>query len=261
VRYFAARSLGRHASPEALPALAQVAQGDPAQHVRVSAIEALGRIGGPRAVAVLAPLAEAEDRDTARAALAALGMVSHPDALPPLLSVLRSSQPARQLDAVRALAERGGSGAAGALQWVATSDPNEEVARAAIEALARVATPESFAALVSLTANEARREACIAALAQAGEEYAEQIARGLSHPQTAVRCAVVEALARMKRPRATELLATALDDPEATVRLAAIQALDRLGSHRAERQLAALARGDPDPAVRRAAQVALQHKT
>jgi HEAT repeat protein len=261
VRYFAARSLGRHASPEALPALARAAQSDEAHHVRASAIEALGRIGGPRAVAVLAPLAADEDRDIARAALAGLGMVSHPDALPPLLAALRSPQPERQLDAVRALAERGGAGAAGALQWVATADANEEVARAAIEALARLATPEAIAALVSLTANEARREACIAALAQVGEEHAEQVAHGLSHPQPAVRRAVVEALARMKRPYASELLATALDDPEGSVRLAAVQALDRLGSRRAERQLATLAHSDPDLAVRRAAQLALQRKT
>lgn len=261
VRYFAARSLGRHASPEALPALARLAQSDEARHVRASAIEALGHIGGPRAVAVLAPLAADEDRDIARAALAGLGLVSHPDALPPLLSALRSPQPERQLDAVRALAERGGAGAAGALQWVATADPNAEVARAAIEALARLATPEAIAALVALTANEARREACIAALAQAGEQHAEQVARGLSHAQPAVRRAIVEALARMKRPLASELLATALDDPEASVRLAAVQALDRLGSRRAERQLAALAHSDPDLAVRRAAQLALQRKT
>lgn len=261
VRYYAARSLGRHAFPDALPALARLAQEDPANHVRASAIEALGRIGGPRAVSILAPLAEAEDRDVARAALAALGSVGHPDALPPLLSALRSQQPGRQVDAIRALAERGGPGAAGALQWAAAADTNPTVIQAAIAALAQLATPEALAALVALTADETRREACIAALAQVGEAHADQIARGLAHAQPTVRCATVEALARMKRPYASELLATALDDPEAVVRLAAVQALDRLGSRRAERQLADLARRDPDLEVRRAAQVALQRKT
>jgi HEAT repeat protein len=261
VRYYAARSLGRHAFPDALAALARLAQGDPANHVRAAASEALGHIGGARVVSILAPLAESEDRDLARAALSALGLVSHPDALPPLLSALRAPQPTRQLDALRALAERGGVGAAGALQWVAAADANPTVAQAAIEALARLATPESLAALVALTADEPRREACIAALAQAGEAHADQIARGLAHAQPAVRCATVEALARMKRPYASELLATALDDPEAVVRLAAVQALDRLGSRRAERQLTVLARRDADLAVRRAAQVALQRKT
>ncbi|MDQ1301630.1 MAG: hypothetical protein QG637_1552, partial [Chloroflexota bacterium] len=119
VRYYAARSLGRHAFPDALPALARLAQTDPANHVRAAAIEALGRIGGARVVSILAPLAEADDRDLARAALSALGAVRHPDALPLLLNALRAPLPARQLDAVRALAERGGAGAAGALQWVA----------------------------------------------------------------------------------------------------------------------------------------------
>lgn len=261
VRYYAARSLGRHAFPDALAALARVAQADPAHHVRAAATEALGHVGGARVVSILAPLAESEDRDLARAALSALGLVSHPDALPPLLNALRSPQPTRQLDALRALAERGGVGAAGALQWVAAADANSAVVQAAIQALARLATPESLAALVALTADETRREACVAALAQAGEGHADQIARGLAHAQPAVRCATVEALARIKRPYASELLATALDDPEAVVRLAAVQALDRLGSRRAERQLTVLARGDADLAVRRAAQVALQRKT
>ncbi len=261
VRYYAARSLGRHAFPEALPALARLAQEDPAIHVRAAAIEALGRIGGARVVSILAPLAEAEEPDVARAALSALGMVSHPDALPPLLNALRSLQPGRQLDAIRALAERGAAGAASALQWAAIEAGDPRVAQAAIEALARLATPEALAALVTLTANSQRREACIAALAQAGEAHADQIAAGLTHAQTSVRCAVVEALARMKRPRASELLLIALDDPEAVVRLAAVRALDQLGSRRAERQLAQLARSDPDLEVRRAAQSALQHRT
>jgi HEAT repeat protein len=261
VRYYAARALGRHAFPDALAALAQLAQGDPAHHVRAAAIEALGRVGGARVVSILAPLAEVADRDLARAALGALGVVGHPDALPPLLNALRSPLPGRQLDAVRALAERGGAGAAGALQWAAASDANPAVMLAAIEALARLATPEALAALVSLTADATRREACVAALAQTGEAHADQIARGLEHAQIGVRCAVVDALARMKRPYASELLATALDDPEAVVRLAAVQALTRLGSRRAERQLAVLARSDADLEVRRAAQVALQRRT
>ncbi len=261
VRYYAARSLGRHAFPDALPALAGLAREDPAIHVRAAAIEALGRIGGARVVSILAPLAEAEDRDLARAALSALGMVSHPDALPPLLSALRSAQPSRQLDAIRALAERGGAGAAGALQWAATTTGDAAVAQAAIEALARLATPEALAALVALTADSQHRNACIAALAQTGEAHADQIAAGLTHAQASVRCAVVEALARMKRPRASELLIIALDDPEATVRLAAVRALEELGSRRAERQLARLARSDRDLEVRRVAQSALQRKT
>ncbi len=276
VRYYAARSLGRHALPEALPELARLAQDDPAPHVCAAAIEALGSIGGARVVAILAPLAEAYAADLARAALDALGRVSHPAALPPLLSALASPHPARQLGAVRALALRGGSEAVEALHAAATGQdvPNRladplspipartpEIIEAAIQALAQLATPDALAALVALTADPARRESCVAALAQTGENHAELIARGLADAQVTVRCAVVDALARIKRPHASQLLSAALDDPEAVVRLAAVQALHQLGSRRAERQLALLAHSDPDPLVRRAAQAALQRKT
>jgi HEAT repeat protein len=48
-----------------------------------------------------------------------------------------------------------------------------------------------------------------------------------------VRCAVVAALARMRRPAASRLIAAALDDADAAVRRAAAAALDRLGSRAA----------------------------
>jgi HEAT repeat protein len=258
VRYYAARSIGRHAYPDALNALARLAQGDPGHHVRAAAMEALGRIGGPRAVAILAPLAEAEERDLARAALSALGLVGHPDAMPPLLAGLRSADRERRLDALHALGNRGGVGAAGALQWVAAADSDGIVAQAAIDALARLATPEAIAALIALTADTGRREACIAALANLSETQIELVAQGLEHPQPFVRRSVIEALARMKRSRASDQIINVLNDKDPAVRQTAAVALRRLGSPRAERRLASLAHSDPDVAVRRAAQLALQ---
>jgi HEAT repeat protein len=258
VRYFAARSIGRHARDEGLDLLGRVAQSDAAGFARVAAIEAIGQIGGPRAVAILTPLTAAEDRDLSRAALVALGATRHPDALPPLLAALRSPDISRREDAIRALSEHGGTGIADSLQWVAAADEEAQVAQAAIDSLAGLATPEAIAALTELTADAGRREACVAALAQLSRDRIDLIASGLDHANPVVRCAVIDALTRMKHPLASELLSVALDDGEAAVRLAGATALGHLGSRAAERKLSSLAATDPDVAVRCAAQKALE---
>lgn len=257
VRFFAARSIGRHASSEGLDALARLAQHDSANQVRIAALEALGSIGGVRAVAVLAPFCETEDRDLARAALKALGMIGHPDALPLLLSALRNNDAANRINAAQALGERGGPGVPAALQWAAASDSEHNVVQAAIEALAKLSTPDAISALVGLTADPSRRAVAIEALTGMGAKYIDEIARGLANPQPAVRISVIEALSRMKQTRASDAINTALDDENATVRMAAVNALAHLGSRRAERKLATMARTDPDIAVRNAAQKAL----
>jgi HEAT repeat protein len=258
VRYFAARSVGRHGSSECVTALARLAQTDPADHVRVAAVESLARIGGARAVSILAPLAESDNADLAGAALGGLGLIGHPDALPPLLAALRSPDAARRVDALGALGERGGAGAVDAIRWVASADADARVMQSAIAALARLATPEAIDTLITLTADPDRREAAVVALARLGAERMERVAQGLTHAQAGVRRAIVDALGRMKQPRASELLSAALDDEDASVRLAAVRALSHLGSRGAERKLVAMARSDADTGVRRAAQQALR---
>jgi hypothetical protein len=62
----------------------------------------------------------------------------------------------------------------------------------------------------------------------------------------------------MNRPGAAAHLALALDDADPAVRLAAVGAFANLDSRPVGRRLAAIARSDPDLAVRRAAHAALQ---
>ncbi len=268
VRYYAARSIGRHGYVEAIDALAQLAF-DEAHHVRSSAIQALGRIGSERAVAILAPLALVSDDegDLASSAIAALGMIKHPDALPTLLAVARNADTVSRLPAIRALGECNGIGVAEALQCIAQSNPQAVIVQAAIEALARLATTEAnstlhqnkaIAGLIDLTADPTRREACVTALAKLRESQIETISTGLTHPHSGVRRAVVDALTRLKHPQASAFLETALEDSDSIVRLAAVTALGYLGNRSAERKLVILARTDPDTAVRRAAQKVLQ---
>jgi HEAT repeat protein len=257
VRYFATRSIGKHRYGESVDALTALAQADDASHVRIAAVDSLGKIGGPHAIAVLASISESSDLDLARAALKSLGQINHPDAMPPLLEALRSKNGLLRLEALNALGARGGEDEVKAMQWTAAADPDDGVAQASIDALARLATPEAIDALVNLTAETVRREASVAALSGLGEQKINLIANGLKHSQSSVRRAIVDALGRMKHPLASETLSGALDDPEATVRLAAVNALAHLGSRSAERKLLALMRADPDTAVRRAAQKAL----
>lgn len=258
VRYFAARSIGSHGYPESLGPLARLAQTDPANQVRIAAMESLGRIGGSRAVAILAPLADSDEPDLARAALAGLGLISHPDALPPLLAVLRSPHSSRRIEALSALGKRGGPGAVDAIEWVAAADDDQHVVQAAIDALVNLSTHDAVSSLMRLTADAGRREAGIEALARLGRDQIEVVGEGLIHPQPAVRRATVDALGRVKNSRASELLSKALEDQDDSVRLGAVNALMYLGSRSAERKLVAMARTDPNATIRRAAQKALR---
>ena len=222
VRYFAARSLGRQRTAEGADALARLARADRTNHVRIAAVEALGHIGGERAVAAVAPLVKSDESDLARAALAALGRISHPAAQPPLFEALHAPDAGVRAEAAGALGERGGAEAVEHLRVVAASDDAPAVFEAAVNALGRVGTPEAIAGLVSLTADPARRERAVAALAQTSEALLAEVARGLSREQAVeVRRAVVEALGRMKSQRASELLRGARDDADASVRAAA----------------------------------------
>ena len=227
VRYYAARALGRREAVEGTDALARAARGDRLNHVRIAALDALGRIGGGRAAAAAASLTDADDPDLRRAAVASLGNNAHADALAPLLKALRSPDANLRAGAAEALGARGGAEPLEHLRRVAAADAEPLVFGAAINALLKLSTAESVAVLVALTADATRREAAAGALAEAPDARVEDVAHGLSHHSAAVRLAVVEALARMKRPRATELLRAALEDADASVRLAASDALGK----------------------------------
>jgi HEAT repeat protein len=205
VRYYAARSIGRHAFAEAIDALAELANTDEANPVRIAAMEALGSIGGERAVAVLASLADSDNADLARAALNGLGLIDHPDALGPLVARARSQDPARRIAAIEALGKRRSEDAAGELQWIAATDANSAVAQAAIGALAHMATPKAIDAIIGLAAEPSRHQACVAALARLDQREFDLIGRGLSHAHAGVRRAVIEALDRAKHARAGTL--------------------------------------------------------
>lgn len=258
VRRYAAQSLSRHQAREALEALERMAQDDPAPFVRITAIQGLSSIGEPRALATLTLLLNADEPELCEAALEALGRTRLPGALSPLLDALRSPDPRWRAMAARALGEHGDREAIEPLRQAAASDTDEAVIQAAINALAYLNGEEAISALIALCAVERCRETCIAALASLGEDAIDHIARGLTHQDAAVRRAIVQALARMKHPRASQRLHAMLGDPDASVRLTTVTALGHLGHHVIASQLAHLAQEDPDEAVRQAARMVLQ---
>jgi len=262
VRFFVLRALAAFNHAATASAVRERLETDEAPQVRLAALDLLGRLQPPDILAVLAPLALSEDADTARAAIRAMRHLSSADVEPHLDALSRAPEGWRRLEAVGAIGTRGGAYAVAALEWIAAADEERAIADAAIDALAALAGrdrdegKEAVRALVDLTAEPARREAAIAALARLPVSRAPLIARGLEHSSAHVRRAVVDALSCMRHSDATRWIESALDDASPSVRAAAVSELRRLGTRRAARKLVMLAQTDPDPGVRHAATVA-----
>jgi HEAT repeat protein len=263
VRYFAARALGEHRREVVLSDLTRLAFDDPAGQVRVAAVNALGRLATRAAVPALDALAACDDPDRAVAAIHALGGIRHADAWPPLQSALRAEGEAHRAAAAHAVARFGGPQAIEVLEWTAATDPSPAVVDAALEGLAAIAissddSESAVRVLVGLAADPARRDRVVSTLGGLPAPLIDAIARGLGDARVAVRVAVVRALSRLRQPDASRRLQSALDDASAEVRVAALTELRHLGTRGIERRVAALARSDADPAVRRAALSALK---
>ena len=227
VRYFSARGLGRRGSQEAIAVLERVIAIEKFHHVRIAALDSLGQIGGKHASGIVAKLLGDEDTDLALAAVSALGKIEDAAVLAPLRESLRSSRPEIRAGACDALGTRREAATWEDLLRVATTDLNDKVADKAILGLKQIGTEESIGALVALLESN-RREYAANALADVSDDHIENVARGLSHHSALVRRATVEVLARIKRPRASEVIRRALADTDPLVRQAASDALGQM---------------------------------
>jgi HEAT repeat protein len=263
VRYFAATSLGRRGDAAAVEDLVTAATGDAARQVRVAAVEAIGAIGGDRAIELLGGMAATEESDIASTALRALGSTDSALAVPILCAALRSPDARRRVAAADALACAVTPEAIDALSWTASADADPMVSRAAIAALGSIAACRpAFAAaavhaLVTVSTEAAARPDAIAALLRVPASAVPALGDVLLWDEPVARTVAVEVLARMAKPAASAYLVQALDDRDAGVRQKAVTALSRLGTRGVGRRLAALAKSDDSPAVRRAAELAL----
>jgi HEAT repeat protein len=227
VRYYAARSLGHQGDLGAVDALVRLATADPVPPVRIAAVEAISELGSGPGIAALEPLADDADPAVARQVLLALGQSAEPGALAALADALRSRVQGRAIAALDGIGRGAHTSLVPAIATLARSADPELRARA-VAVLAVTGGGDAVAALVAAAEEPHQTAGVVDALARLGEEQVPWLARGLGHADVAVRCAVIEALGRMRHGRAAPVLAAALRDEEEAARVAAAHALARI---------------------------------
>jgi len=260
VRYFAAGSLGERRHTAAAAALTQLAASDPAPQVRIAAMQAAGALDADAAVPLAERLLHEGDEDVACASLTAIARARNVEEL--FERAIRSASIPIRRCAIDALSSQRTLAAVGSLAWGARMTDSSALAGAAIEALASIAaagegeaSQAAATALLDIGIEPGRRAEVVEALGRQSGIAIEVVADTLADRRAAARLTAVEALARMRHPRASTALAAALHDDDAGVRAAAVSGFGRLGTPSAGPAIAALRDTDPDPTVKRKAAV------
>ncbi|HYC30683.1 MAG TPA: HEAT repeat domain-containing protein, partial [Gemmatimonadales bacterium] len=144
VRRNAAITALERQGPYAVPHL-QVMLGHAQIDVVMFALQVLSRIGDPAAARAIMPLARHADLNVAQSAIQALGQLRSDEAVPGLLELLRGEL-WLQLAAIDALGAIGDPRAVGPLVELV---PDSIVAEPALQALQRLAAPESLGPLLN----------------------------------------------------------------------------------------------------------------
>ncbi len=177
-----------------------------------------------------------------------------PDAVPPLLALLDTSDAATRLQAVHTLSKIADPASVAALSRV-VGDPDDEVARRAIFALGQVGQPD---ALLTLRAelghpDPERRHTLSTALVQFGHAALAPLLETLHHPEAHRRAHAADVLGLLGDPAAASALTEALLDDAWEVRFAALSALGHLPGEDAQHGIAR-ATHLADPKLRAVAQ-------
>jgi PAS domain S-box-containing protein len=258
VRYYAVKAINNHGYLDLLGKIKDIALNDNAPFVRLASIEYLGHVGGPYAATVLSSLTGDTNREIVLTAINSLGDIHHPDGLPPLLALARSSDDEIRKVAIEAIGRRGGPGTSELLQWAALTEKDPVIKSRAIMSLRTISTPEALRSLLSLTSDTENRERAICALSTLPPDQLGIICEGLDHRHTLVRTAVVEVLQRVHTRQSSDMIASCLRHHDVNVRLAAIYAIHRLGSTRHFEKVVELKNSDPDPVIRKAVEDLVQ---
>jgi HEAT repeat protein len=235
----AAQALGDLADPRAATALAGfVRDAQMSLDVRRAAVTALGRITDP---SVIEPLVEAlgdSDDITAQTAAEALGR--RHDALPHLLRALLAFHGATRGGACYALSFLHDSSATDQLARILAVDPDPVVRRAAATALGRIERPESSKALLGCLADAEVGHAAASALARLSVPPIRELVALLDEGVPAQRRVAAIALGQLAAFDVVDALLNALHDDDPDVRAAIIDALGRQRSGRALQPLLAV---------------------
>ena len=226
----AIESLGRYPEAQSLPRLRRIVETSPYGDLRAEAVESIGRLATPGALALLEQIVWKND---------------HPQARERAVEVLGRRLPADQ--------------SLGKLSQIASSHPNPDVRRMAVEMVGRLDSPRSLVLLDQIIGNgtddESRRQA-VESLGRRDDEGIEtrltQIAR--THGSIDVRRQAVESLGRRPGQHIAGLLfEIASEDGPEDVQRQAVESLGRLDHPRVKSMLMDLVRNHGSIEVERQA--------
>jgi HEAT repeat protein len=159
------------------------------------------------------------DPEVAAAALTAVAAGSHPHGDRLLEQAIATGDAFLRRAAVRALGSRPTSTAVELLIRAAALADAADLSQDVIDALTRLASAgdeapraAAVAALMDLAMVPEARDAALRAMAALPERTVDDLAAALHAPRPKIKLTAVEALARMRHPRASEALRVALHD-------------------------------------------------
>ncbi|WP_052462325.1 HEAT repeat domain-containing protein [Nigerium massiliense] len=221
---------------------------DPDRDVRFRAATILGSTPDPAAAEALVERLGAESDLNVRETLTWAVVQNIGTALPRVLELLQSPEPAVRSQAAHVLSKVGDPAVAGHLGAV-IADDDPEVAVKAYRAAAATGRPEVVDTLVARLSDgdTEQRDALSTALARLGEAAVPALTSALADPAADVREHAADALGHLGHPDAdgsAEALGRLLADADEDVRLAAVSALGQLGGQVAADALTAATASD-----------------
>jgi HEAT repeat protein len=263
VRCAAARALGKFGNVKAVEPLMQMLR-DPVAEARMLAAEILGQLGDLRAVNELVNLLRDEDttvrtrasrslerlgwqpeNDTDRVLkITATGTINDiaglgPAAIQPLVEILRTGPPDKQLAAVKALAQIEDSRTIAPL-LEALKKPDPFMRLTVLAALERIGDPLAYDGIEILLTNKnsnIRVAAIEAAIHCGGGRAVMALIKRLKDSVWEVRHAAINGLGALAEPTAVDALCEVLKDDDRDVRESAVAALGRIGDRSAIQHL------------------------
>ncbi|MGH9441209.1 MAG: HEAT repeat domain-containing protein [Thermoanaerobaculia bacterium] len=174
VRAAACRGLGALGEPEDAERLAEISENGEAPE-RIAALEALGRIGGGKAWESISRALDDPDAEIRQAALAAVSDTPTAQADRELDRLASDPDWRLRATALEALGRRGREDRRPLLHQALLEDPDDVVARSALNALERIAAAPDVPVLVRALSRSALAEDVIVTLARLRPKLSEEI--------------------------------------------------------------------------------------